>query len=143
MAEISSTLINLVRVRVGDNKNTTSPVFDVENIKAALELSLRAFNMVPVVTYFKWDDVETIDMISDLLVTYAGVVLLQSAAIVERGREFKQEDGGVSFTPPSISDMAFNLSIRSYDNWLNQVTLLKSSDSFYDDFVEDSSDNEV
>ncbi len=129
MVEISSTLINLVQVRVGDNKNTTSPVFDVENIKAALELSLRAFNMVPVVTYFKWDDVETIDMISDLLVTYASVILLQSADVVESGREFK--------------DMAFNLSVRLYDNWLSQVTLLKSSDSFYDDFVEDSNDDEV
>lgn len=140
MKEIPSTLINLVRVRVGDNKNTI--VFGIDDAKVALELSLRAFNMIPVVTYFKWDDVETIDMISDLLVTYASVVLLQSAAITERGREFKQ-DSGVSFIPPSISDMAFNLSVRLYDNWLSQVTLLKSSDSFYTDFVEDSSDNEV
>ncbi len=135
MKEIPNTLINLVRFRVGDTNNTK--IFDIKSIKYALELSLKAFNMSPVITYFKWDDVETIDMISDILVTYAVFTLWQSASFSERSQEVKVKDSGVTFTPPNLTEVALTLSTQAYDHWFNQVRSLKSSDSFYNDFVQD------
>jgi hypothetical protein len=143
MTKISDTLINLVRFRVGSFIDIKKiDIFSIEDIQNALELSLRAFNMYPVITYFKWDDVETIDMISDLLVTYAAYLLFDKASIQERGREYAVNNDGVNFIPPQISDMAFNISNQAYDNWLTQIDALKTSETFLEDFVEDSSDGD-
>lgn len=113
MTQIPNTLINLVQFRVNSKSNTT---FTADDIQKALELSLRAFNMYPIITYFKWDDVEVIDMITDILVTYAAYLLYGQTSNIELRTEF-------------------------YDNWLIQIDALKDSESFLEDFVGVSSDD--
>jgi hypothetical protein len=121
MTQIPNTIVNLVQFRIGSKSNT---VFTEEDIQNALELALRAFNMYPVITYFKWSDVEIIDMITDILVTYAVYLLYNQTAIIQ------------------VSDIFFNLSHQAYDNWFTQIDALKTSEAFIEDFVEDSSDDE-
>lgn len=140
MTKIPNTLVNLVQFRIGSKSEDSN--YTTDDIQNALELSLRAFNMYPVITYFKWDNVETIDMITDLLVTYAAYLLYNKSVMVLRNKEFEVVDNGVDFIPPPISDMAFNLSHQAYDNWLTQIDALKTSESFLEDFVEDSCDDE-
>lgn len=137
MTKIPDTLVSLVKFRVGSKETFTE-----EDIQNALELSLRAFNMYPVITYFKWSDIETIDMITDLLVTYAAYLLYNKSVMVKREKEFEIVTGGVTFSPPPVSDTVFNLSYQVYDNWLTQIDALKTSETFLEDFVEDSSDGE-
>jgi hypothetical protein len=94
-----------------------------DEIEPALNLSLRAFNMVPCVTYFTFDDEENIDQLSDILVTYACYVILTKKA-------------AMAITESSFSDL-ITLARELWNNWDSQVNNLKQSDSFYDDFVQE------
>lgn len=131
-----------VKDEFGNETKKDACIFSDDQIKLALELSLRAFNMIPCVTYFKWDDVENIDMISDLLVTYSAYILFSRSAILERGREFHVQDNGVGFSPPPVSDMALALAKESYESWYSQVSDLKESNSFFLDFVQEPDESE-
>lgn len=128
MSEIYENLVDLVKFRIALE-------LDKETIDKALQLSLSAFNMVPCVTYFTFDDEENIDQISDLLVTYACYVVLSTKSLVERGREVSVSSNGVSFVPPDMSEHLVRLSRELWNNWDSQVNNLKQSDSFYEDFV--------
>jgi hypothetical protein len=134
MEDIKNTLIKFLKFRLASAETW---VFSTEDLDCALELSLRAFNMVPEVTYFKWDDIETIDMISDILVTYAAHLLLVKQSLLERGREFQIKDNGVTWMPPSVSELAFLISNELWTAWDEQVRQLKESSSFYNDFIAD------
>lgn len=148
MTDIKHTLIQLVKFRVastgktlgGNNSYQEVDIFADAEILSALELSLRAFNMRPVITYFGWDDEETIDMISDLLVTYAAYILLTRQSLVERGKEFTVNDAGISFNPSDVSSMALNVANEMWRVWETQVHTVKTSPSFYKDFVQDPSE---
>lgn len=149
MADIRNNLVQFVKFRtansskiIKDNESQEANIFADDEILAALELSLRAFNMRPVITYFKWDDEEIIDMIADLLVTYASYMLLSRQSLLERGREFQMNDSGINFIPPPVSDMTFAVANEMWVNWEHQVRILKESDSFYWDFVKDPSDED-
>jgi hypothetical protein len=149
MEDIKNTLIKFLKFRLasagkalkqdefGNTISVEADIFSAEDFDCALELSLRAFNMVPRVTYFKWSDVETIDQIGDLLVTYAAHILLTKQSLLERGREFQIKDNGVGFVPPSVSDLAINISNILWHNWDVQVRNLKESDEFYQDFIKE------
>lgn len=118
MIQIPNTLVELVQFRVGNIKN-----FDQKEINMALELSLKAFNLIPIITYFKWSDVEIIDLISDLLVTFAAYTLLRNAAF------------NTGWSNLNENYLAMALSNHTFDNWITMVTNLKSSESFKNDFV--------
>lgn len=110
-------LVELVKFRIGlgDADDTA--------VTLALQLALGAFNIVPSVTYFTFEDEENIAQLSDLLVTYAAYVLLTRKAA------------------QAISDRSFQdlvqLSREVWSNWDSQVSNLKQSDSFYEDFVKE------
>jgi hypothetical protein len=154
MSEILKELAELVSFRLGamgkvPKKNEKDEVvyveaniFQPEDIQHALVLSLRAFNMIEVVTYFKFDDVENITQISDLLVTYASYLLLMQQSLKEKGREFILNDNGVSYAPPALSDFLYMTSRDLYHDWYQRVQDLKKSSGFYYDFVKDP-DEEV
>jgi len=97
---------------------------DAKEIEPALKLALSAFNMVPCVTYFTFEDDENIDQLKDILITYACYVILTKQA------------------SRSISENGFHdritLARELWNNWDSQVNNLKQSDSFYDDFVRES-----
>lgn len=131
MSDSLENLVDLVRFRMA------IPLLDKGDIEKALVLALSAFNMVPCVTYFTFDDEENIDQLSDLLVTYACYVLLSTKSLIERGREFKTTDNAVSYTPPDVSSHLLTVSRELWNNWDSQVNNLKQSDSFYDDFVQE------
>jgi hypothetical protein len=128
---ILDNLVDVVKFRIGiDSDDETSTI----SVRLALQLALSAFNMVPVVTYFSFEeDEENISQISDILVTYAAYVLLTKKAI-EITREISVKDGGISYTPADSSSTAY-LARELWNNWDSQVSNLKQSDSFYEDFI--------
>lgn len=150
MEDTKNTLIRFLKFRLasagkalkqdefGNTINVEADIFTTNDLDCALELSLRAFNMVPRVTYFKWSDAENIDQISDLLVTYAAHLLLTKQSLLERGREFQVKDHGVGFVPPSVSDLAINISNTLWHTWDLQVRNLKESGEFYQDFIKEA-----
>jgi hypothetical protein len=112
-------LVELVKNRIALNIE----VVEDEDIEGALTLSLSAFNMVPCVTYFTFEDEENINQLSDILVTYAGYILLTNMATSNIGYTSLHDD--------------MKVARALWNNWVQQVTNLKQSDSFYEDFVQD------
>ena len=126
-------LVELVKFRIGlDNDHGVIP---------ALQLALSAFNMVPAITYFSFDeDEENIEQISDILVTYASYILLtkKAAEISNKSPEPAISDNGISYTPgPSNIHEVITLARELWSSWDSQVNNLKQSDSFYEDFVKE------
>ena len=109
-------LVELVKFRIGLDGE------DPKNVRWALQLALSAFNMVPAVTYFTFDDEENIDQLTDILVTYAAYVLL-----TKKAAEDLSDD---------IGDTT-HLARELWNNWESQVNNMKQSDSFYEDFVQE------
>lgn len=122
----------------GNVKIEEVSIFKPEDIQRALSLSLSAFNMTPPVTYLKFTDEENMEQLSDLLVTYAAHLLLTKQSLLERGREFQVKDNGIGFVPPSVSDLAINISNTLWHTWDLQVRNLKESTNFYEDFVKEA-----
>ena len=130
-------LVEVVKFRIGiDDEKTT-----VTDVRLALQLALSAFNMVPAVTYFSFDeDEENISQISDILVTYAAYVLLAKKAseVASKIPDPTVSDAGISYNPGVLNFYDFtSLSRELWNNWDAQVNNLKQSDSFYEDFVQE------
>jgi hypothetical protein len=129
---ILDNLVEVVNFRIGLASDEESA-----QAQLALQLALSAFNMIPCVTYFDFDDEENISQISDILVTYASYVLLIRKSLIEKCKEFNISDNGVYLQPPDISNHLITVSRELWNNWNYQVQELKQSDSFYEDFVKE------
>lgn len=117
MSELLDNLINLVKLRISTDSSD-------DEIMKALELSLSAFNMIPSVSYFTFEDDENINQLSDILATYAAYILATSKAARVIGNDKESND-------------MFMLARELWNNWYTQVNTLKQSESFYKDFVEE------
>lgn len=74
-------------------------------LRAFVELSISSFNQTPYFSFFTLDDSPFVDTFAEVLVEGATLYALSSQALIERGREFQLTDTGISFNPPSISEM--------------------------------------
>ena len=127
-------LVEGVKFRIGLDDESS-----VTQVRLALQLALSAFNMVPAVTYFSFeDDEENVAQLSDILVTYAAYVLLTKKAseIFNKDPEPAISDHGISYVP-GVSNFheVTTLARELWNNWDSQVNNMKQSDSFYEDFV--------
>lgn len=141
LAELVKFRVSGVRKFVVDGKPEDVCVFEPEEINYALQLSLSAFNMFPHVTYIKFTDEENIEQISDLLVTYAAYLLLSKQSLLEMGRQFSINSGGVSYEPPDLGKFLNNVSESLYRSWFEKINITKSDSGFYHDFVRDPDDS--
>lgn len=80
-------------------------IYNKEMLEAFLELSVSNFNQVPSFTNFTLADDSFVDCFAEVLVEGATIYALSSQALIERGREFQIVDNGLSFDPPTVSDM--------------------------------------
>lgn len=80
-------------------------IFSIDVMVSFLELSLSDFNQMPLFTSFTFDDDKFVTQFSSILVEGAVVYALGSQALLERGREFKINDNGVSFDVPNLSEI--------------------------------------
>lgn len=80
-------------------------IFQTEMLEAFIELSISQFNQTPFFTSFTIEDTEFVNTFTDLLVEGAVLHALASQSLLERGREFQLTDSGVTFNPPSVSEL--------------------------------------
>lgn len=80
-------------------------IFGNEMLVSFLTLSLSEFNQTPYFSFFTFEDTKLIELVTDLLVEGATLNALASRALLERGREFKMNDAGVTFDPPNVSEL--------------------------------------
>jgi hypothetical protein len=80
-------------------------IFSVEMLVTFLATALWDFNQVPYFTFFQFDDDNFVEQFGEILVEGATLYSLASKALIERGREFQITDNGLSFNPPTVSDL--------------------------------------
>jgi len=80
-------------------------IYSVELLETFLDMSLSEFNEIPIFSTFTYDNEKFVDTFMEVLVEGATLYALSSQALIERGREFQINDGGLTFDPPSISEL--------------------------------------
>lgn len=80
-------------------------IFARETLEAFIYLSLSDFNQVPSFTLFTLEDSDIIDTFAEVLVEGAVLSALASKSLIERGREFTIVDKGLTFEPPTVSEL--------------------------------------
>jgi len=80
-------------------------IFSVDMLTTFLATALWDFNQVPYFTFFQFDDTDFVEQFGEILVEGATLYSLASKALIERGREFQITDNGLSFNPPTVSEL--------------------------------------
>lgn len=80
-------------------------IFSIAMLTTFLATALSDFNQVPYFTFFTFDDTDFVDQFLEILVEGATLYALASKALIERGREFQITDNGLSFNPPTVSEL--------------------------------------
>lgn len=80
-------------------------IFSVDMLVTFLATALWNFNQVPFFTFFQFDDDNFVEQFGEILVEGATLYALSSKALIERGREFQITDNGLSFNPPTVSEL--------------------------------------
>jgi hypothetical protein len=100
-------------------------IFSVDQLTAFIVGALSAFNEIPTFTAFTFESSEVINIFWEVLVQHAVIYALASKALVERGREFSITDNGVSFQPPTVSELLNTQFSAELGNWDAKVKLIK------------------
>lgn len=136
--EVLEYLIGALRYRLSDvSDDAEKMIFDDDFLTNALRLSLSAFNSYPPCTYFSLADDEFCKYHADVLVSYAAYITLSGAALKERGREFSVTDNGIGYTPPGVSDMAWQQALVESGQWERRIEKIKNSYSFGKNWLDD------
>jgi hypothetical protein len=80
-------------------------IFSVDMLTTFIATALWDFNQVPYFTFFTFDEDCFVDQFGEILVEGATLYSLASQALIERGREYQITDNGLSFNPPTVSEL--------------------------------------
>lgn len=95
----------LVTDQFGNDILVDCDIFDIDSLVSFIANSLTMFNQIPHFTFFTFEDTEIIQQFHDILVKGATIMALGSKALLEKGREFQFTDNGISFNPPTVSEL--------------------------------------
>ena len=125
-------LIELLEFRVGGQKD----VFNKDDAIKCLKLSLATFNSIPPFSYISTNDIENLDQLSDVLVTYAGYIYLFSLSCKIKPTEITYvNNNGITLETTSVAGFMCKQSQLLYDNWSNMVFDIKNDDRFKEHFI--------
>ena len=102
-------------------------IYTVDQLVTFIATSLTAFNQIPHFTFFTFEDTEIIDNFFEVLVQHATIYALASKALIERGREFNISDNGLTFQPPTVSELVNSQWSAELSNWWEKVKLIKAN----------------
>jgi hypothetical protein len=102
-------------------------IFSVEMLTNFLATALWDFNQVPYFTFFQFDDDNFVEQFGEILVEGATLYSLASKALIERGREFQITDSGLSFSPPTVSEMMNTQYSSLLAHYWEKLKMIKNS----------------
>jgi hypothetical protein len=123
-ARLNSSGKALAKDNYGNSYYVDCDIFSTDMLVTFLATALMEFNQIPYFTYFTFDDSEFINQFGEILVEYATIYSLASKMIIERGREFQLSDNGLTFTPPTVSELMntqYGSLLASYDNKIKYI----------------------
>ena len=102
-------------------------IYSVEMLTSFLATALWEFNAIPYFTFFQFDDDAFVQQFGSILVDGATLIALSSMALLERGREYNITDNGISFTPPSVSELMNTQYSTLLTNYWEKLKYVKNS----------------
>lgn len=102
-------------------------IYSVEQLTSFLANSISLFNEIPHFTFYTFEDTEFIKIFHDVIVQGATLMALASKSLLERGREFQFSDNGISFTPPTVSELMNTQWGTELNNHWEKVKLIKAN----------------
>ena len=102
-------------------------IFSIEMLTTFLATALWDFNQVPYFTFFQFDDDNFVEQFGEILVEGATIYSLASKALIERGREFQITDNGLSFNPPTVSEMMNTQYSSLLTHYWEKLKMIKNS----------------
>lgn len=102
-------------------------IFSVDQLVSCLANSLTWFNEVPHFTFFSFADTQIIDQFHDVIVEGATLMALASEALISRGLEYTITDSGVSFNPPSMSELLNTQYTTELTHYYDKLKFIKNS----------------
>jgi hypothetical protein len=102
-------------------------IFSMDMLVTFLANALTDFNQVPFFTFFTFEDTDILNQFHDIIVEGATLMALASQALIERGREFVVTDNGVSFTPPTVSELLNTQYTTLLSNYYDKLRYIKNS----------------
>ncbi len=102
-------------------------IYSVDMLVSFLAMALWEFNQIPHFTSFQFDDDAFIQQFGAILVDGATLVALASMALLERGREYNISDNGISFTPPTVSELLNTQYSTLLTNYWEKLKYIKAS----------------
>lgn len=111
----------------GNPQWVSCDIFSIETLVTFLAMALSYFNSIPYFTFFTFDDEGFVAQFGEILVEGAVMHALASQALIERGREYQIGDNGLTFTPPTVSELLNSQASGMMAQYYEQVKLIKNS----------------
>lgn len=111
----------------GNTNYVTCDIFSVDMLVTFLASALWEFNEIPHFTSFTFDDDAFIEQFGNILVEFAVLWALASQALIERGREYQITDNGISFQPPTVSELLNTQYTTGLSHWWEKIKFIKNS----------------
>lgn len=102
-------------------------IYSTDILATFIANSITEFNEIPYFTHFDLEDTGAIDQFHNIFVEGATLMALASQALIERGREFNITDNGVSFVPPTISELLETQYSTQLSNYWDKLKYIKNS----------------
>ncbi len=102
-------------------------IYTLDTLVTFLADSLTYFNSIPHFTMFTFEDTSIINQFHHILVQGAATWAMASKALIERGREYQITDNGVSFTPPTVSELLNTEWSAELNAWREDIKAIKGS----------------
>lgn len=102
-------------------------IFDIPTLVSFLCMGLELFNSLPYFSFFDFDNTEAMNLFGSVIVGLASCWALASQSLIERGKEYAISDGGVSLTPPGISELLNTQYQNDFNTWRDIAISIKKS----------------
>lgn len=113
--------------KYGNDIYVSCDIFSTDVLTTMLAMSLSGFNQIPHTSGYTWDDTEFFKIYLDVIVQGAAISALASKQLIEKGREFTVTDNGISFSPPTISEVIGSQYSNEMTNHTEKVKSIKAS----------------
>lgn len=102
-------------------------IFSVDTLTTCAAFAMSDFNECPFFTSFTYEDTAIVDQFLAVLTEGASIYALAGKSLIERGREFQITDNGLSFNPPTVSELLNTQYSTVLSHHWDKVKYLKNS----------------
>jgi hypothetical protein len=102
-------------------------IFSISMLVTFIANAITMFNELPYFTFYTFEDTDIIDLFHNTFVEGAVIQALASQALIERGREYALTDNGISFVPPTVSELLNTEWGTAFTAYQTKLTAIKAS----------------